>query len=558
MHNGMIRRCAALGVCGAIVVSLCTSAFGEELNAQNPEKTQGKIVNMPPQTANVAPWAKKEVYAAYQNQLVPIDFALGENYAAGITRAQFARLAVELVAVGNGTDTASLFVQYNVAVPPEDADLKKAGTSSVNEKIPNQTRSSFVDTDDVYIELAAKMNIVKGKGNGLFVPEGVLSRGEAAVMLQRCMNLMGCPDANAAPKTFSDGYTIPRWAREAVKYISGRTTADGRAVMGGVRGAFAEKGAYTIEQAIVTVLRCYESKEVQAVYPNWKNAPGYDTVDITMTFGGDCTFGRSRTAGYKGSFDEMYDKMGAAYFFSNVKEFRTDDLTMVNFEGALTTYDVPREEKAFLFRGRSEYAGILKAGSVEVVTVANNHARDYGDRGLKDTMKNLSSYVAVSGFGQMPIVEIKGVKIGFASNLGWYFNSAQKQFINHAIQDLRARGANIIVFNFHWGEEGEYQSNATQRAIGRYCIDQGADLVIGHHPHVVQEVETYKGKQIVYSLGNLCFGGNRNPSDKNCLVFQQTFTMNVDNGRVKEKNHKAIPYKISSVKYKNDYRPTAA
>ena len=60
---------------------------------------------------------------------------------------------------------------------------------------------------------------------------------------------------------------------------------------------------------------------------------------------------------------------------------------------------------------------------------------------------------------------------------------------------LRAQGAQIIVFNYHWGEERQYKSNATQRAIAHYCIDSGADLVIGHRPHVVQAVETYRGKQ---------------------------------------------------------------
>ena len=80
--------------------------------------------------------------------------------------------------------------------------------------------------------------------------------------------------------------------------------------------------------------------------------------------------------------------------------------------------------------------------------------------------------------------------------------------------------------------------------------------MIGHHPHVVQEVETYKGKQIAYSLGNLVFGGNNNPSDKNCLIFRQNFTIDLDTRKITNASYQAIPYKISSVSWRNDYRPT--
>ena len=326
--------------------------------------------------------------------------------------------------------------------------------------------------------------------------------------------------------------------------------------MGGVWGRFDPNGVYSVEQAVISLDRCRQSAEVEGIYDAWRDAPGYDTVALKLAFGGDCTFGRNAGAAYAGSFDAMYDKMGPAYFFSNVKEFHSDDLTMVNLEGALTTSNQPRENKEFVFKGRPEYAAILKEGSVDVVTIANNHARDYGTRGLEDTVRALSPHVAVSGYARQPIVTVKGVKIGFASNLGWSFDASQKKFITDAIADLRAQGAQIIVFNYHCGEERQYKSNATQRAIAHYCIDSGADLVIGHHPHVVQEVETYREKQIVYSLGNLSFGGNRNPTDKNCLIYQAAFTVNVDTGAVVSSGGTALPYRVSSVDTYNDYRPT--
>jgi poly-gamma-glutamate capsule biosynthesis protein CapA/YwtB (metallophosphatase superfamily) len=72
---------------------------------------------------------------------------------------------------------------------------------------------------------------------------------------------------------------------------------------------------------------------------------------------------------------------------------------------------------------------------------------------------------------------------------------------------MRKKGANIVLVHFHWGEEGSYIPNKIQKSLGHFAIDSGADLVVGHHPHVIQGIEEYKGKFIVYSLGNFMFGG---------------------------------------------------
>jgi poly-gamma-glutamate synthesis protein (capsule biosynthesis protein) len=371
------------------------------------------------------------------------------------------------------------------------------------------------------------------------------------------MKALNVTEANRAPMSFADAYAIPRWAVEAVKFVSGRTDSGGAALMGGAAGLFDPEGAFTIEQAIIALLRMHDSRSVENEYPGWRDAPGYNLVQIDLTFGGDCTFGRAHNFSYYRSFDEMYDLMGPDYFFSGIEEFFDDDLTMVNFEGTLTDA-VSHVDKAYALKGRPEYAQILQAGSIDVVTVANNHSKDYFERGFQDTLQYLSPYVAVSGYERMPIVTVKGVDIGFASNVGWVFDESQKKFITNAVETLRAAGADLVVFNFHWGIEREYHSNATQRAIAHYCIDQGADLVIGHHPHVVQETETYKGKQIVYSLGNLVFGGNQNPTDKNCLIFRQTYIFDLDTLAVVSQTHSAIPYLVSSVTYRNDYHPVRA
>ena len=422
--------------------------------------------------------------------------------------------------------------------------------------LPYVVSGSFSDTQSVYVEIAARLGIVNGS-NGVFRPNEPVSRAEAAAMMQRCMNTLGFSEANRQPQQFSDNYLIPRWAVQAVKYISGRTDETGQPIMGGSSGKFSPLDTYTVEQAILSLRRMQSSLAVAEVADGWREAPSYDNVQLALTFGGDCTLGRGHNFSYSGSFDEMYDRKGPSYFFSGISEFFNDDLTMVNFEGTLTT-STSYANKTFVFKGRPEYAKVLDEGSIDVVSVANNHAMDYLQRGFDDTVRYLSPYVAVSGYARMPIVTVKGVRIGFASNVGWSFDNAQKNFIDNAIRDLRQRGAELIVFNYHWGIEKSYHSDATQRAIGHYCIDRGADLVIGHHPHVVQEVEVYKGKPIAYSLGNLVFGGNNNPSDKNCLIFRQNYTFDLNTRRVTASSHQAIPYKISSVSWRNDYRPTKA
>ena len=121
------------------------------------------------------------------------------------------------------------------------------------------------------------------------------------------------------------------------------------------------------------------------------------------------------------------------------------------------------------------------------------------------------------------------------------------------IEELKGQGC-VVVINFHWGEEGSYYPNSTQKSIARYAIDQGADLIIGHHPHVIEGLEKYKDKIICYSLGNFCFGGNANPSDKDTFVLQTKFSF--DNNKLTKYDIRVIPFSISSVKYINDYCPT--
>ena len=127
------------------------------------------------------------------------------------------------------------------------------------------------------------------------------------------------------------------------------------------------------------------------------------------------------------------------------------------------------------------------------------------------------------------------------------------------IESLKEEGAQIIIASFHWGVERSNVPDETQVELAHSAIDHGADLVLGHHPHVLQGIETYKGKNIIYSLANFCFGGNSSPSDMDSMIFQQTFTL--EDGELTEDNvTNVIPVKVSSSWEQgiNDYQPVPA
>jgi len=122
---------------------------------------------------------------------------------------------------------------------------------------------------------------------------------------------------------------------------------------------------------------------------------------------------------------------------------------------------------------------------------------------------------------------------------------------------LRERGAQLVIAYHHWGVERENFPEQYQIGIGRHSIRAGADLVLGAHPHVLQGIEEYQGRFIVYSLADFCFGGNATPDDQDSIIFQQKFTFY--RGVLQPYNDiNIIPLFMSSVRYRNDFRPTIA
>ena len=281
-------------------------------------------------------------------------------------------------------------------------------------------------------------------------------------------------------------------------------------------------------------------------------------VTLTVSVVGDCTLGTDENFDYDTSLNAYFESYGKEYFFQNVKSiFEADDLTIANNEGTFTdSYD--REDKTFAFKAPASFAGIYSCSSVEAVNTANNHSHDYGEQSFQDTMKALDAEGVVHfGYDETAVMDIKGVKVGLVGIYELYDHLEREQQLKDNIAKVKKDGAELIIVIFHWGNEKETVPDSNQTTLGHLAIDLGADLVCGHHPHVLQGIEEYKGRNIVYSLGNFCFGGNSSPSDMDSMIFQQTFT--ITNDGVKADNvTNIIPCSISSEYGYNDYQPTPA
>ena len=294
-------------------------------------------------------------------------------------------------------------------------------------------------------------------------------------------------------------------------------------------------------------------EEVMTAAPTEESTEAPTDPVYTLSFVGDCTLGctdahREDPNGFIKVVGEDYD-----YPLANVRRiFEADDFTLANLEGPLTG-DGPKSEKQFVFRGPAEYTNILTGSSVEAVTTANNHSWDYGYAGQVDTNEALDA-AGISHAGREGSylhTTASGLTIGVYCD-DFYF---EKAHMEEAIASLREQGAEVVVCAFHWGEEKAYTPNFDQKTWAHIAIDAGADIVAGHHPHVLQPIEYYNGGVILYSLGNFCYGGSLTPYDKDTAIVQQQFVRGED-GSLTMGDTVIIPCSVSSVSDRNNYQPT--
>lgn len=218
-------------------------------------------------------------------------------------------------------------------------------------------------------------------------------------------------------------------------------------------------------------------------------------------------------------------KYGTGYPFEAVKPILLGaDLVNANLEVAVAQKCERAKNKKFAYAMRPEGLTGMKQAGINLVALANNHTLDCGPQGLKETLHHLDQAGILhygAGVGEDRhrgvVVQIDGTKIGF---VGWYNykleigQSGTAHISEQAVrQDVGAlkHQADVIVATFHWGKNYSPQIDAKQTSFARLAIDSGAHAVIGHHPHIPQPVALYKGRPIVYSVGNFAFatGNNR-------------------------------------------------
>lgn len=276
--------------------------------------------------------------------------------------------------------------------------------------------------------------------------------------------------------------------------------------------------------------------------------------EITISAVGDCTLGSDyRVAGAEGTFHAAMEQAGNDFsvpFAGVVGVLGADDLTIANLETPLSRAS-PGVDHPFVFNGKPEYAEILARGSVELVNLANNHTGDFGPSGARQTLEAvLAAGVGAFGDARVDVRRVKGIEV---VNMGYMGGGrGTRERVVKAVRRHK-RPDNLVIVSFHWGVEGLNVPVTEQRRLGRAVLDAGADLILGHHPHVLQGIETHAGKHIVYSLANFVFGGHSNPADKDSMIYQEVFAM--EGGRVVSRRNLVLPVRISSVTSHNDFRP---
>jgi len=226
--------------------------------------------------------------------------------------------------------------------------------------------------------------------------------------------------------------------------------------------------------------------------------------------------------------DFYYDYNHISEDLNKLNEYinQNDYSVILNLEGS---YKSGKEAlKWFVLNHNEKVIEALKLLNVKAVNLANNHVLDWGESGLRDLMNDLEeNNLPFFGAGldlkeacEPEIIEMEGFKIGFLG-FGWWISQCEYAKENSAgvapldrdtvlrqIREIKPKVDKLILF-VHWGYEYEKYPLPIHRKLAHDCIDEGVDIIIGHHPHVIQVKETYKGKHIYYSLGNFYFGSRR-------------------------------------------------
>lgn len=261
--------------------------------------------------------------------------------------------------------------------------------------------------------------------------------------------------------------------------------------------------------------------------------------EVEVLFAGDVCI-QDYIAGY-------YDEDGVTGVVSAglVETMKAADIMMANQEFAFSERGTPMEDKQYTFRIAPRYTSLIKEMGIDILTLANNHALDYGEIALLDSLEALEEAgIRYVGAGEnlerakkMEMIEVNGMKIGFLAatrvipvyhwNAGTHsagmFTTYDPSALLEEIEAGKKKCDALVVY-VHWGEESRTEPEEYQKVMARQYIDAGADAVIGSHPHVMQGIECYQNKIIAYSLGNYVFTARTGQGAMLQLTFRKDGT----------------------------------
>ena len=279
---------------------------------------------------------------------------------------------------------------------------------------------------------------------------------------------------------------------------------------------------------------------------------------VTLSFVGDCSIGDSiQYKGSETSYHKCIDTNGYAWPFSLVKQYlEADDLTLANLE-VVFTHRTRHTDKLYNLVADPDHVQALVEGSIEMVNTVNNHCMDFEDSGYVDTLNTLEEEGILyfgsvyptkpEGHDDLGVADVGDIRFGFVG-FSYPQDSDQKRIANR-IQTLRDQGCDVVIVSLHWGRETFMTPEPWQVAYAKQVIAAGADMIWGHHPHVIQPIQFYQGKPILFSTGNFTFG-TMSRVDPSTGIFQVTYER--VNGKAELKELRVIPCQTQG---SPDFRP---
>lgn len=263
--------------------------------------------------------------------------------------------------------------------------------------------------------------------------------------------------------------------------------------------------------------------------------------DISLLFVGDIMLDRdvkkSVIRNANGNF---------SFLFQNADFLKEADITFGNLEGPVS--DIGKNlGNLYSFRMHPAVIPALKEAGFNVLSVANNHAGDWGEEAFADTLRRLTNDNIVAADSELKIIEKDGAQIGFLafSDVGpKWLNFSLAESFGKIIKEASEK-VDVLIVSIHWGEEYQKQHNKRQEELGHLAIENGAKIVIGHHPHVIQDIEKFKDGLIAYSLGNFIFDQNFSEETREGLALKVIIS---GKGEIKS-------FREQRIKINNFYQP---